>query len=284
MKILVVGATGMLGSAMFRILSAVSSFQVHGTIRNENGRRHFSENLRTRLIAGIDVENVDSLVKMFAIARPDVVINCVGLVKQLAEANDPLQSIPMNSMLPHRMAALCKATSARFIHISTDCVFSGKVGNYKETDLPDAYDLYGRTKLLGEVDYAHAITLRTSIIGHELTSSRSLIGWFLEQNGIVKGFTKAYFSGLPTVELAAVVRDFVLPRPELHGLYHVSAKPINKHDLLKLVAAVYGKKIEIEPNESVVIDRSLDSSRFKEATGYVAADWPILIQRMFEQQ
>jgi dTDP-4-dehydrorhamnose reductase len=168
------------------------------------------------------------------------------------------------------------------VHVSTDCVFSGAKGHYLETDFPDAYDLYGRSKLLGEVDYPHAITLRTSIIGHELSGNRSLIGWFLAQQGSVKGFARAVFSGLPTVELARVVRDCVLPRPALRGLYHVAAQPINKCDLLKLVAATYGKTIKIVPSEDLVIDRSLNADRFRVATGYVAPPWPDLIQRMFE--
>jgi dTDP-4-dehydrorhamnose reductase len=201
-------------------------------------------------------------------------------VKQLAEADDPLTALPINSMLPHRLARLCELAGARLVHISTDCVFSGAKGMYVESDFPDADDLYGRSKYLGEVDYPHAVTLRTSIIGHELDGARSLLCWFLAQGGPVRGFTKAVFSGLPTVELARVVRDFVLPHPELHGLYHVSAAPINKYDLLKLVAQAYGKDIEITPHDQLVIDRSLDSTRFKAATGYAPPSWPELVRTM----
>jgi len=279
---MVLGVTGMLGNAMFRLLSENSSLAVYGTARTEGSKRCFSDKLSGRIIAGVDVENHDSLVRAFAAVRPDVVVNCVGLVKQLADANDPLQAVPINTLLPHRLAALCQATGARLVHISTDCVFSGAKGNYLESDFPDAYDLYGRSKLLGEVDYPNAITLRTSIIGHELAGHRSLVGWFLAQQGSVKGFTRAIFSGLPTVELARAVCDFVLPRPQLHGLYHVAARPINKFDLLKLVAKTYGKDIEIIPSEELVIDRSLKGDRFKEATGYVAPEWPVLVQRMYE--
>ena len=282
MKVMILGVTGMLGNAMFRVLSEGPGLGVYGTARSEGARRHFSNELSIRLSIAVDVENYDSVVKAFAAIRPDVVVNCVGLVKQLADANDPFQALPINALLPHRLAALCQAIGARLVHISTDCVFSGTKGNYLESDFPDAYDLYGRSKLLGEVDYPHAITLRTSIIGHELTGHRSLVGWFLAQQKSIKGFTKAIFSGLPTVELARVVRDVVLKRPELHGLYHVAAKPINKFDLLNLVAKVYGKDIEIIPDESLVIDRSLNADHFKEATGYVAPDWPELIQRMYE--
>lgn len=282
MRVMVLGVTGMLGNAMFRVLSENSDLAVFGTARGESSGRYFSEHLANKIIAGVDVENHDSLVRAFAVVRPDIVVNCVGLVKQLADANDPLQAVPINTLLPHRLAALCQVTGARLVHISTDCVFSGAKGNYLETDFPDAYDLYGRSKLLGEVDYPHAITLRTSIIGHELAGHRSLVNWFLAQEGSVKGFSRAIFSGLPTVELATVVQDVVLPHKELHGLYHVSAKPINKFELLQLVAKTYGKAIEIIPAEDLVIDRSLNSTRFKDATGYTPPEWPTLVQRMCE--
>jgi dTDP-4-dehydrorhamnose reductase len=282
MRVMVLGVTGMLGNAMFRVLSSNASLSVYGTLRNSDSRRYFSGESIDRLVSGVDIENHDSLVNAFAIIKPDVVINCVGLVKQLADANDPLLAVPINSLLPHRLAKLCQATSARLIHISTDCVFSGKKGGYLESDFPDAYDLYGRSKLLGEVDYPHAITLRTSIIGHELSGHRSLVGWFLAQSGSVKGFTRAIFSGLPTVELSRIVSDFVLPRSDLHGLYHVAAQPINKFDLLKLIAQVYSKKIEVVASDELGIDRSLNADRFARATGYVPPQWPDLVQRMHE--
>jgi dTDP-4-dehydrorhamnose reductase len=285
MRLLVLGVTGMLGSAMFRTLAAgADGHEIVGTMRGTPPPSAPGSSGNTRILGGVDVENQDSLVRAFSEVRPDVVVNCVGLVKQLADANNPLLAVPINTLLPHRLAALCSVAGARLIHISTDCVFSGSKGGYLESDFPDAYDLYGRSKLLGEVHYPHAITLRTSIIGHEVSGSRSLIGWFLAQEGSVKGFTRAIFSGLPTVELALVVRDFVLPRPELHGLYHVAAEPIDKFKLLTLVAQVYGKKIEIVPNSDFAIDRSLNGERFKAATGYVAPSWQTLIERMHEQR
>ncbi len=282
MKILVFGATGMLGNAIFRFLSNDQNFDVCGTVRNENAFSYFSDEQSNRLIAGVDVENNDSVIRAFALAKPEVVINCVGLVKQHADTSNPLQAIPINTLFPHRLASLCQAIRARLVHISTDCVFSGASGNYIETEFPDAYDLYGRSKLLGEVNYPHSITLRTSIIGHELSGQRSLVSWFLAQENSTKGFTRAIFSGLPTVELAQVVRDEVLTRPELQGLYHLAAKPINKYDLLNLVATAYEKDIKIIPDESLVIDRSLNAERFKEATGYLVPEWPELVQRMCE--
>lgn len=280
MKVLVLGASGMLGNAVFRLFAESDGVEVIGTVRGERSKRLLPEALRSSIISGVDVESMDSLTRVLGEAQPDVVVNCIGLVKQLAEADDPLVAIPINTLLPHRLARLCALSGARFVHISTDCVFAGVKGMYVEDDPADAQDLYGRSKFLGEVDYPNAITLRTSIIGHELDGARSLVGWFLAQSGAVKGFNKAVFSGLPTVELARLIRDYVLPNPQLHGLYHVSAEAINKYDLLQLVADVYGKTTEIVPNESLVIDRSLDSTRFRSATGFQPKPWSDLIVSM----
>jgi len=282
MRVLILGASGMLGNAMYRIFSEIPENTVFGSVRNASSLRYFSADLQRNILHGVDVESQDALTRLFGSVQPDVVINCVGLVKQLAESDDPLLTIPINSLLPHRLAGLCQVAGARLVHISTDCVFSGEKGNYREGDPPDAEDLYGRTKLLGEVDYPHAMTVRTSIIGHELAGNRSLINWFLSQEGTVKGYTKAIFSGLPTVVLAKVVRDVIVPRPELRGMYHVAAQPIAKFDLLRLVADIYGKSTTIERNDSLVIDRSLNPARFHAATGYTAPEWGDMIRTMHQ--
>ena len=278
--VLVLGTSGMLGNAMLRLFAQSDAHTVWGSARSAASLRRLPAALHERILTGVDVENTDSVARLLAQTRPDVLINCVGLVKQLAEADDPLQAIPINSLLPHRLARLCQVAGARLVHVSTDCVFSGAKGLYREDDPADAQDLYGRSKHLGEVDYPNAITLRTSIIGHELASAHGLIGWFLAQSGVVRGFTRAVFSGLPTVELARVVRDHVLPRPQLRGLYHVSAAPISKYELLRLVAEVYGKQIEITPDDRLVIDRSLDSTRFRQAASYEPAAWAELVRSM----
>lgn len=280
MKVLVLGASGMLGSAVFRLASTWPGVEAWGTLRGAGPRQHFDRVLHERLITGIDADQPDTLSEAFAKVRPDIVVNCVGLIKQLGNAKDPLAAIPLNSVLPHRLARLAELVGARLVHVSTDCVFSGSKGSYIEADLPDAIDVYGRTKLLGEVDYPHAITLRTSIIGRELGGTHALVDWFLAQRGPIRGFKRAVFSGLPTVELARIILEYVMPRPALHGLYHVSAAPINKFELLSLVGKVFGKQIDIEPDETFVIDRSLDSTRFTQATGYLAPDWPTLVERL----
>lgn len=280
MKVLVFGASGMIGSAMFRVLSEKKEWEVWGTLRSTALKRFFPETLAGKLIPDVDVERHDALVRVFAQVQPDVVVNCVGLTKHHREAEDPLLAIPLNALLPHRLADLCAATGSRLVHVSTDCVFSGTRGGYVEDDAPDAVDVYGKSKHLGEVNDAHAITLRTSTIGHELQSAYGLLEWFLSQQGSCKGFSRAIFSGLPNVVFAQVVRDVVIPRSELSGLYHVGAQPIGKYDLLQLIAKAYAKPIAIEKDDKFVIDRSLNTQRFQKATGYTAPGWDELIGTM----
>lgn len=282
LRVLVFGATGMLGATLFRAFSEDPTLEAFGTIRSASGAQHFEPELRDALIPNIDLKGENGPLAAFSIAKPDIVVNCVGIIKQLPNANDHLESLAINSSLPHRLAKYSSIAGARLIHFSTDCVYSGKGGQYKEEDFPDAYDLYGRTKYLGEVDYENAITLRTSIIGHELASAMSLVDWFLSQSGEVKGFRKAIFSGLPTIEVARVIRECVIPNPELRGLFHLSVDPINKYDLLRLIAETYGKNISIVPDDQLAIDRSLNSNRFKTATGFAPRPWPDLIKAMHE--
>lgn len=282
-KVLILGATGMLGHMLLHFFSARHDYAVSATVRNSEGvERWFAPQLTAAIRSGVDAGDFPSVARTLAEVRPDVVINCIGVIKQLAGAKDPVQCIAINALFPHLLARECAAVGARLIHISTDCVFSGNKGMYREDDFPDCDDLYGRTKLLGEVGYPHSVTLRTSIIGHELHSSVSLVDWFLAQTVKVRGFTNAIYSGFPTVEMARIIAEEVIPRPELSGLYHVSSEPINKYDLLRLVSEIYGKDIEIEPYDDFVCDRSLDSSRFRAATGYVPPSWPELVARMYE--
>ena len=281
-RILVVGASGMLGHAVLREFVGSPGHETWGTLRSEKALALLPVALRDRALVGVDAQDDAALARVFDQVSPDAVINCVGVVKQLSAADDPLEAIPLNSLLPHRLARHCARVGGRLVHVSTDCVFTGSRGNYTEADIPDAGDLYGRSKLLGEIDDTNAITLRTSIIGHELAGAHGLVGWFLSQKGPVKGFTRAIFSGLPTVTLARLIRDHVLRLPALRGLYHVSAASISKYDLLRLVGEAYDHRIEMVPDDRLKIDRSLDSTRFRQATGWMPPGWPELIREMRE--
>lgn len=271
----------MLGSAVFKALCERGQYQVWGSQRGSKPHPRLSGFQSAGILTGLDVLDQDALTQAFVKIKPDVVINCVGLIKQLDQANNPLVALPINTLLPHRLLALCEVANARLVHISTDCVFNGKKGNYLETDPSDAEDLYGRSKYIGELHHSpNAITLRTSIIGHELGTSFALLEWFLAQQGSVKGFSKAIFSGVPTDELARIIIEHVLPHPQLHGLYHVAAEPISKLNLLQLVAREYSVQTTITPDDGLVIDRSLCAARFQQASGYTAPEWPDLIQKM----
>lgn len=281
MRILVLGASGMIGNAMLRVLSENTDWTVVGTVRAESDRRFFAEPIASRMMSGVDVTGEDALIRLFGAVKPDVLVNCVGLTKHLPAGNHPLTAVLMNALLPHRLAELCGLAAARLIHVSTDCVFSGAKGNYREIDPADAQDVYGRSKCLGEVGGPGVVTLRTSTIGHELRTKYGLLEWFLSQTRC-KGFTRAVFSGLPSVVFAQVVRDFVIPNPRLAGLYHVAGAPIAKADLLGMIARAYCRDIEIVPDDSVAINRSLDSTLFREATGYSAPAWQELIATMHD--
>lgn len=283
MKILILGANGMLGNACMNHFLTKSNFKVLGTVRFESVINLFTPDVTNFIIPNINIS--DELVQKDLIARerPDVVINCVGIVKQVSNGNDYLRSITLNSLLPHQLAKRCEEYESRLIHISTDCVFSGTKGSpYLESDKADADDLYGKTKFLGEViNEPHVLTLRTSYIGNELNGANGLLEWFLSQTQECQGFTKAIYSGMPSIILAEVIEKVLLEHPELFGLYQVGSSPISKYNLLELIAKVFKKKINIIPNDNLIIDRSLDGALFCEATGFIAPSWEEMIEKMY---
>ena len=284
MKVVILGASGLIGSTIYRVLTSHAEHKVYGTIRTNLLKSKFTKKAQENLISGIDLLSQDSLLQLFLELKPEVVINCAGLTKHLPNSSDYLFALPINSLMPHRVASFCRLIGARFIHISTDCVFSGSKGQYREVDPPDAQDVYGKSKALGEVVDRNSLTIRTSTIGHELSSSHGLLNWFLEQEDRCLGFKNAIFSGIPTVVLASVINNYILSDESLRGLMHVSAQPISKYNLLKLIAEVYGKNVDIYPDDKIKLDRSLDGSLFSSITGFVAPDWPCLIQTMFENR
>lgn len=234
-----------------------------------------------RSVCGVSAENFESVENALTTVAPDVVVNCIGIVKQDEAAKDRYQSIAINSLFPHQLARACGTRGIRLIHLSTDCVFSGRRGNYEEDDVADAEDIYGRTKWLGELDSDHCLTIRTSMIGRELSGSHGLVEWFLSQRGkTVRGFKRAIFSGFTTAALSETIGDIIADENGLHGVWHVAADPINKFDLLSMVKQAFQVDIEIEPDESFICDRSLDDSRFRARTGFTPPSWEQMIDAM----
>lgn len=281
MKILIIGGSGMLGHQLWH----------HFRERHETWvtlRRPGTEFQRYglfgdgRVFAGVDASDFVQVARVIREFRPDAVLNCVGIIKQLKEAKNPIPSLVINALLPHRLAEVCGETGARLVLFSTDCIFSGRRGQYTEADISDAEDLYGRTKYLGEVgDQPHAITLRSSIIGRELGTAHSLVDWFLSQRGgKVRGYRRAIYTGFTTMEMSRIVEKVVTDQRALSGVWQVASSAISKYELLLLMREQFKLPVEIEPYDDFACDRSLLGSRFAEATGYRAPTWPAMVGEM----
>jgi len=280
MRILILGGDGMLGHQLLRHFKERHDVRVTLRLGREayEAYRLFEPGMA---FYGIDARQMDALLQVIEDFRPEAVVNAIGIVKQRSEAKEVIPSLEINSLLPHRLVLVCRIVGAMLVHLSTDCVFSGRKGNYCETDFSDADDLYGRTKFLGEVSESHCLTLRTSMIGPELSRKTGLLEWFIAQRGqTVKGFTKAIFSGFPTTELARIVERVLVDVPTVHGVYHVAARPISKYDLLTLIRDRLKLPITIERDSTFECDRSLDATRFHRDTGYSPPPWGVMIDDM----
>jgi len=282
-KILVLGATGMLGHKMLQLLSARFE-NVFGTMRGlltDPRYRVIAQLVPGRILEGLDLRDAKMVSGVIAELRPDVVVNCVGAIKQRAEAQDPVTSIHLNSLLPHIVANALQGWQGRLIHFSTDCVFSGQKGGYREIDPSDATDIYGKSKYLGEPLAGNSLVLRTSIVGRELIHSDSLLEWFLSMNHKqVRGFTRHWWSGVTTNHLSRLVGDIIRSHPRLAGLYQVSSGKIAKYDLLCLLRDAYALDVEITPDAQSFCDRSLSGDLLREAIGYEAPSWAQLIEEL----
>jgi len=280
-KILIVGCNGMLGGSLLRFFTKRSEYEVKGTLRSNKSHLLKKQGFSNTVL--IDKLFETSLLERLMLDfNPDYVFNCVGIIKQKTDSKKYLKTIEINSLLPHKIASVCEKFNAKLIHFSTDCVFSGKKGDYSEKDIPDASDLYGRSKLLGEVDYGNHITIRTSIIGHELERNLSLVDWFLAQENTVNGYSNAIFSGLPTCFLAEFIHNHIIDT-NIKGLFHLSANSINKYDLLNKIKQIYDVKIKINKFKDFYVNRSLNSDLLKKKVGFESPSWNNLIEKMHSE-
>jgi dTDP-4-dehydrorhamnose reductase len=282
MRILILGGDGMLGHQL--LAHFAPRHEVRVTLRQPlesyaSYRLFHPENA----YGGIDLRSPDSLRPVLAAFGPEAVVNAAGIMKRRLDSEEPIPNLEINALLPHRLVLLCAPIRARLIHVSTDCVFSGRKGNYTETDVPDEADLHGRTKALGEVRAPNCVTLRTSFIGRELKRKTALLEWFLAQTGSIRGFRKAIFSGFTTLEMGRIIELLLTRFPAGGGLYHVSSEPLSKFDLLGLIKRRLGLAIEILPDDEFVCDRSLDSSRFRSEFGYRPPEWPAMADELVRQ-
>lgn len=281
MTILIIGADGMIGFALYRYFELYSDCVVRGSIRSKRDLAAFGPGWQNRVFVTGSLDRDDAIRVLMENCEPSVVINCAGATAHVSEGEAPLVAIPANSLLPHRLHAAARAVGARFIHLSTDCVFDGARGNYFEADPVDAKTIYGLSKALGEVrGHADAVTIRTSPVGYELSSKRGLLAWFLSQTGDIRGFTNAYFSGLTNMQLAKVIERHFVGEPKRHGLYHVTGPRISKFDLVTKFKAQFQSPVEITPDGTLTLDRSLNGSRFRNETGEELPDWDQMIEEL----
>jgi dTDP-4-dehydrorhamnose reductase len=284
MRALILGGNGMLGHQLCRGLSA--RMEAWATFRDSPARfAQYDFIPQERALGKVHTEDIASVRGALETVQPDVVINCIGIVKQRDEARQAIPSIQVNALFPHQLADMCHEQNARLVQISTDCVFSGLRGKYTEADVPDPVDLYGRTKLLGELNRPNCLTLRTSIIGWQLNTFSSLLSWFSRQRGQrIKGYQQAIYSGFSTRVLAGLISDLIETRPDLTGLYQVASEPISKYDLLVTLRNKLGwDDVEIEPDDNFYCDRSLIGARFSIATGWKAPDWDGMLSGLAEE-
>lgn len=284
MRILVIGGSGMLGHKL--VQEWKDKFDVWTTLKGDvEDYRRFGIFDQEKTLGKVDVETFETVEKAVEIVKPDVIFNAVGIIKQLESSKNVIKTLTINSIFPHRLAEIAGKFNSRLINISTDCVFDGKKGNYSEADISNATDVYGKSKNLGEVTGENCLTLRTSIIGRELQTNHSLVEWFLSNRGSkIRGYVNAVYSGFPTIVLADIIADLIENHQNLSGLYQVSAEPIDKYELLKLINEAYEADVEIEPFEDFYIDRSLDSTKFRQETGFQPASWREMIKQMADDR
>ena len=284
MKLLILGASGLLGNTLIKYFFRKSNYQTFGTIRDNLQVNFFDKKYHKNFRILNDILNFAELENIIDNFRPNVVINCIGLNNKIKK-NDFFtieKYILINSLYPHKLQSICSRFGIRLIQLSSDCVFSGIKGNYSEKDLPDPLDIYGKSKLMGELESDNCLTIRKSVIGHELITKEGLLDWFLSRNDKVEGYERAIFSGLTVLELARIIDNFILPRTKLKGILHIAGFPISKYDLLRIISSEYKKSIELIPNDSLKVNRSLDSTYFTRLTGYQIKPWPLLIKSMRE--
>tara|TARA_Y100000589_G_scaffold133471_1_gene127488 strand:+ start:2353 stop:3228 length:876 start_codon:yes stop_codon:yes gene_type:complete len=276
-KIFILGVNGMIGYSLFKYLEKNDDFETYGFLRDKKKFINNKNIILNNNIKELNCLDINKMRSYIMTTEPEFIINCTGIVKQNPLINNIALSIELNSLFPHYLSNMSRDFGFKLIQFSTDCVFSGKSGNYKEEDCADAVDIYGRTKFLGEVKEKNCITIRTSFIGHELFNKWGLISWFLSQKNPIIGFKNVIYSGLTTLEIAKIIEKLIIPNKKLEGLYHISSIPIDKYSLLQIINNIYQKNIYIKKDLSNISDKSLNSYKFKNETGYKAIEWETAI-------
>ncbi len=281
MKILLIGANGLIGYNIFRNLIKSKEFNIFLLVRSKKNINNFYRSFHfDKLIELKEFKNTSLLESFLKELKPSIVLNCAGITKHSPNIKNISEVLYINSIFPRNLSEICSALKIRLIHLSSDCIFSGSSGMYKDKSFPDANDLYGISKALGEIDKENHLTIRTSTIGHEAQTSYGLLNWFLKQKEC-KGYKNAIFSGPTTLELSKILKDLIIPNQHLSGVLNISSDPIDKYSLLKLIKDTYSLDTVINKCSEVRINRSLNSEKFRTMTNYSVKSWGNMIREMY---
>jgi dTDP-4-dehydrorhamnose reductase len=279
-KILILGITGTLGHKIAQELIKDKRNVIFGTYNDKN--KFFRLNSYLSFVSFHQTLDISAIFNLIRTENFDYVINCSGIIKQKIINQDIYFKI--NTILPKKISKIASIGKFYFIHFSTDCVFNGKIGNYTELDIPDANDLYGKTKILGEPDLKlrNCLTFRTSFIGHEINHNFSLLNWFVfNKRKKIYGFQKCFFSGVTNLEISKIIRKLIKNNKFIEGIFNLSGISINKFQLLNLINRKYQlKKIIIRKNYPI-INRTLSNKKFQKFFKYKEKKWPKLLNELF---
>tara|TARA_B100000989_G_C19515946_1_gene461651 strand:- start:1430 stop:2311 length:882 start_codon:yes stop_codon:yes gene_type:complete len=283
MRILILGGSGMLGHTFFKVWKANSEVKVTLRKRLEDYEHNQIFGIG-EYFEGIDLRRLDTLRDVIISYKPDCIVNCSGVTKQICNEFNQEDVFTLNALLPHKLAGLCDNFGTRLIQLSTDCIYSGKKGNYNESDISDAEDLYGKSKYQGELNKTNSLTLRKSSIGLELGNKHGLVEWFLNQKGSILGFDKAIYSGFSSIHLAGLIESIIFDSPDLQGIYNIASKPISKYYLLSsLQERIDNFELDIIRDDKIKIDRSLNPSKFLEQTNLKFPSWEKMLDDLGEE-
>ena len=283
MKILILGLSGMLGHKLFSYLQKQNTYELYATTTTNFEIEHPNFKIvNKKNIFFSKTQNIDFFKKKITDIKPDLVINCIAILKESFFYLNPLKFIEINTVLPLQISELSKIFGFRFIHFSTDILYADTNKLSCENDKITLEGPYAASKFLGEVKNNNSLTIRTSIIGHQLNNKNSLVEWFLSYEGeTVNGYSNVIYSGLPTTEISKIIHEKIIPNVNLKGIINISSNPISKFELLKKIKKYYNKKVKINIDNSAISNRSLDSNLFNNKTGYLAPDWDVLVKEMF---
>jgi len=281
LKILILGAGGMLGHKLYQTLSKTYDDVIPVFRKNKEHYHKFNLYKPEKMIGNTDVTDQSKLLAVLNSVKPDIICNCIGKTTRKINSEDSQSVIYLNSFLPHFISKWSSENNSYFIHFSTDCVFSGKNGPYKPNDFRDSRDLYGLSKILGETNSKYGLTIRTSIVGREIENQTEFFEWiFSSKNKSVSGYKNVFYSGVTTNYLSEVVAQLITKDSKSHGLLQVASPPISKLNLIKKVNSLFGLGMKINTDASKVSNKILSPVKFTITSGIKTQTWDEMLNTL----